>query len=90
MSLGKSKETIVLNHHISSAGIKVDPSAKIKVIMDIPTPRSQKEVRIFLGHVVIIGDSLKILRRLQHQCSNCLLKTLILYGTHNAKMPSRT
>jgi hypothetical protein len=45
-----SKEGIVLGHHISSAGIKVDPT-KIKVIMDLPAPRSQKEVRIFLGHV---------------------------------------
>jgi hypothetical protein len=45
-----SKWGIVLDHHISSAGIKVDPT-KIKVIMDFPAPHSQKEVIIFLGHV---------------------------------------
>jgi hypothetical protein len=45
-----SKEGIVLGHHISNARIKVDP-AKIKFIMDLPAPRSQKEVRNFLGHV---------------------------------------
>jgi hypothetical protein len=45
-----SKEGIVLGHHISNAGIKVDP-ANIKVIKDLPAPRSQKAVIIFLGHV---------------------------------------
>jgi hypothetical protein len=58
-----SKEGIVLSHHISSAGIKVD-LAKIKVIMDLPTPWSQKEVRSFLGHVgyyrIFIVDFKKI------------------------------
>ena len=40
---------IVLGHHISSQGIKVDP-AKIEVIVVLPSPKSQKEVRRFLGH----------------------------------------
>ena len=43
-------EGIVLGHLISSVGIQVDP-AKIKVIENIPTLGSQKEVQIFLGHV---------------------------------------
>ena len=42
-------EGIVLGHHISSQGIKVDP-AKIIVIVVLPSPKTQKEVRIFLGH----------------------------------------
>ena len=42
-------EGIVLGHHISSQGIKVDP-AKIEVIVRLPSPKSQKEVRSFLGH----------------------------------------
>ena len=42
-------EGIVLGHQISSQGIKVDP-AKIKVIVGLPSPKTQKEVRIFLGH----------------------------------------
>jgi hypothetical protein len=42
-------EGVVLGHFISYAGIQVDP-AKIQVILDIPTPSTQKEVRIFLGH----------------------------------------
>jgi hypothetical protein len=84
-----SKEGIVLDHHISSVGIKVEP-AKIKVIVDLPTPQSQKDVRIFWVMSIIIGDLLHILQRLHHQCLDYLLKTLIFYGTHNAKMPLRT
>ena len=42
-------EGIVLGHHICSQGIKVDP-AKIEVIVSLPFPKTQKEVRIFLGH----------------------------------------
>jgi len=40
---------IVLGHHISSMGIKVD-LVKIEVISRLPPPQSQKEVRSFLGH----------------------------------------
>ena len=43
-------EGIVLGHHIYSQGIKVDP-AKIEVIAGLPSPKTQKEVRSFLGHV---------------------------------------
>ena len=42
-------EGVVLGHFISVDGIRVDPS-KIKVIKNIPTPATQKEVRSFLGH----------------------------------------
>jgi hypothetical protein len=43
------REGVVLGHFIFHAGIQVDP-AKIQVILDIPTPSTQKEVRSFLGH----------------------------------------
>ena len=42
-------EGVVLGNFISANGIQVDP-AKIKVIKNIPTPSTQKEVRSFLGH----------------------------------------
>eukprot|EP00253_Pinus_taeda_P014511 PITA_14511 len=42
-------EGIVLGHYIFVDGIKVD-LAKIEVILRIPTPKIQKEVRSFLGH----------------------------------------
>jgi hypothetical protein len=43
-------EGVVLGHFISSQGIQVDPS-KIQVIKNLPTPKTQTEVRSFLGHV---------------------------------------
>ena len=43
------KEGVVLGQFISANGIQVDPS-KIKVIKNIPTHSTQKEVRSFLGH----------------------------------------
>ena len=43
-------EDIVLGHHIYSQGIKVE-TAKIEVIVGLPSPKTQKEVRRFLGHV---------------------------------------
>ena len=39
---------VVLGHYVSVDGIKVDP-AKIEVIPNFPTPRTQTEVRSFLG-----------------------------------------
>eukprot|EP00253_Pinus_taeda_P008796 PITA_08796 len=41
-------EGIVLGHHISGDGIKVDKS-KVEVISKLPIPTCQKDVRIFLG-----------------------------------------
>eukprot|EP00253_Pinus_taeda_P028776 PITA_28776 len=41
-------EGIVLGHHISRDGIKVDRS-KVEVISKLPIPNCQKDVRIFLG-----------------------------------------
>lgn len=41
---------VVLGKIISQAGIEIDP-AKIEVIKNMPIPKTQKEVRSFLGHV---------------------------------------
>jgi hypothetical protein len=41
---------VVLGHHVSSEGIRVDLS-KIEVIIKIPPLKTQKDVRIFLRHV---------------------------------------
>jgi hypothetical protein len=41
-------ESVVLGHYIYENGIKVDPT-KIEVILNLPTPHTQTEVRSFLG-----------------------------------------
>ena len=64
LSLGTKKyhmmmsEGIVLRNSISTTGIQVDP-AKIKVIMNIPIPGTQKGVCSFLENVIIMDTSLK-------------------------------
>jgi hypothetical protein len=42
--------SIVLGHIVLSTGIEVDKS-KIELIVNLPTPKSVKDVRSFLGHV---------------------------------------
>ena len=42
-------EGVVLGHFISSQGIQVDPS-KIQVIQNLPIPKTQTDVKFFLGH----------------------------------------
>ena len=48
------RKGVVLGKFISANGIQVDPS-KIRLIENIPTPRTQKEVRRFLGHAGYYG-----------------------------------
>jgi hypothetical protein len=45
-----STDGIILGHCILAKGIQVDPT-KIKVILNFPTPSSQKQVQRFLGYV---------------------------------------
>jgi hypothetical protein len=40
---------IVLGHIVSSTGIEVE-KFKIELIANLPTPKSVKDVRLFLGH----------------------------------------
>lgn len=44
------KAGVVLDHLISDKGIQVDP-AKIEIILSLPAPKTQREVRGFLEHV---------------------------------------
>ena len=44
------KVGVVLGHLISGKGIQVDPS-KIEIILHLPAPKTQREVRGFLRHV---------------------------------------
>ena len=44
------KAGVVLGHLISGKGIQVDPTM-IEIIMHLPTPKTKRGVRGFLGHV---------------------------------------
>ena len=56
------KQGIVLGHIISSKGIEVD-KAKVDLISNLPPPKIVREVRSFLGMLVFIDVSLKILAK---------------------------
>ena len=47
----------LLGYMVSERGIEVDPD-KIRVILDMPAPRTEREVRGFLGRLQYICDSL--------------------------------
>ena len=54
----------LLGFVVSNKGIEVDP-AKIKAIQEMPAPRTEKEVRGFLGHLNYIS------RFISHLTSTC-------------------
>jgi hypothetical protein len=57
---------IVLGHIVSSQEIEVDRS-KIKLIANLPTPKTIKDVRSFLGHAEFYKRFIKNFRpRLVH------------------------
>ena len=58
---------IVLGHIVSSTGIKVDKS-KIELIANLPTPKSIKDVRSFLGHTSFYKRFIKYLVLYQSHC----------------------
>jgi hypothetical protein len=51
-------EGIVLGHHLSSRGIKLN-KYNIKIITLLPTPLKPKDVRRFLGHEGYYGRFIK-------------------------------
>ena len=44
----------LLGHIVSECGIEVDPE-KIRAILDMPTPRTEREIRGFLGRLQFIS-----------------------------------
>ena len=56
----------MLGHYISSQGIKVDP-VNIEVIVGLPYPKTQKEVRSFLVHAAYYRRFIEILLEWLHR-----------------------
>jgi hypothetical protein len=79
------REGVVLGHFISYAGIQVDP-AKIQVILDIPTPSTQKEVRIFLGHAGYYRRFIKNFSKLASPLFFLLTKDVDFHWTDNCEL----
>ena len=78
-------EDIVLGHHVFSQGIKVDP-AKIEVIVGLPSPKTQKEVRSFLGHAVYYRCFIENFTKIAAPMFKLLTKDLDSSGRNPVKM----
>jgi len=77
---------IVLGHIVSSKRIEVDKS-KIELIANLPTPKSIKDVRSFLGHAGFYRRFIKDFSVISKSLSNLLTKDNILNGLNIVKKP---
>jgi hypothetical protein len=75
---------IVLGHIVSSKGIEVDKS-KIKLIANLPTPKSIKDVRSFLGHAGFYRRCIKDFSVISKPLSNLLTKDNIFEWTKHCE-----
>lgn len=71
-------EGIFLGHHISDKGIKIDPT-KIEVIINLPAPQSQKNVRSFLGHAGYYRRFIEIFTKISTPMFKLLTKDVNFY-----------
>uniref|UniRef100_A0A2N9FMY2 Reverse transcriptase/retrotransposon-derived protein RNase H-like domain-containing protein n=1 Tax=Fagus sylvatica TaxID=28930 RepID=A0A2N9FMY2_FAGSY len=64
---------IVLGHVVSSKGIEVD-KAKVDLILNLPTPKTVRDVRSFLGHAGFHRRFIKDFSSISRPLCNLLLK----------------
>jgi hypothetical protein len=79
-------EEVVLGHHISSEGIKVGP-ANIKVTVILPPPKTQKEVRNFLGHARYYRRFIENFIKVVAPMLGLLIKDIDFFGLSSVKPP---
>jgi len=75
---------IILGHIVSSKGIEVDKS-KMKLIANLPTPKSIKDVRSFLGHYGFYRRFIKDFSVISKPLSNLLTKDNIFEWTKHCE-----
>jgi hypothetical protein len=75
---------IVLGHIVSSTGIEVHKS-KIELIANLPTPKSVKDVRSFLGHGGFYRRFIKDFSVIPKSLSNLLTKDNIFEWTEHCE-----
>jgi hypothetical protein len=75
---------IILGHIVSSKGIEVDKS-KIELIANLPTPKSIKDVRSFLGYASFYRRFMKDFSVIFKPLSNLLIKDNIFEWTENCE-----
>ena len=76
---------IVLGHIVSSKGIEVDKS-KIELISHLPTPKSVKDIRSFLGHAGFYRRFIKDFSTISRPLCNLLSKDIIFEWTEKCEI----
>ena len=76
---------IVLGHIVSSKGIEVDKS-KVELISNLPTPKSVKDIRSFLGHAGFHRRFIKDFSTISRSLSNLLSKDSIFEWTEKCEI----
>ena len=80
-------QRIVLGHFISFLGIQVDP-AKVQVIQTLPIPKTQTNVRSFLGHAGYYRRFIKDFSKIASPLFVLLMKMLNLSELMDVKKHS--
>ena len=75
---------IVLGHVVSSKGIEVDKS-KIELISNLPTPKSVKDIRSFLGHAGFYRRFIKDFSVISKPLCNLLTKENVFKWTEQCE-----
>ena len=71
-----------MGNHVSSQGIKVDP-AKIEVIVGLPSPKTQNELRSFLGHTGYYRRFIENLTKIDAPLFKLLMKDIEFQWTES-------
>ena len=77
-----------MGHHVSSQGIKVDP-AKMEVIVGLPSPKNQKEVRSFLGHLGYYHRFIENFTKIAAPLFKLLMKDIEFQWTESCRSASK-
>jgi hypothetical protein len=76
---------IVLGHVVSSKGIEVD-KAKVDLILNLPTPKTVRDVRSFLGHAGFYRRFIKDFSAISRPLCNLLLKESTFEWTESCEV----
>lgn len=75
---------IVFGHHVSSVGIRVDPT-KIEVIVELVTPNSQKDVISFMGHASYYKRFIENFTKVVSPLFKVLAKDVVFYWNEDCQ-----
>uniref|UniRef100_A0A2N9EMS1 Integrase catalytic domain-containing protein n=1 Tax=Fagus sylvatica TaxID=28930 RepID=A0A2N9EMS1_FAGSY len=76
---------IVLGHVVSSKGIEVD-KAKVHLILNLPTPKTVRDIKSFLGHAGFYSRFIKDFSAISRPLCNLLLKESTFEWTESCEV----